>query len=85
MSHEFRPIRALDHPFTIRGRRSPCARYPLSEISSKIKTLKVEARSMRKTMLFASGVLAFMIVSIAAGQQGKRVDDAALAECRKEW
>jgi glucose dehydrogenase len=37
---------------------------------------------VRKTM-FASGVPAFMIVSIAPGQQGKRVDDAALRSAGK--
>src|SRR5215468_6544487 len=33
---------------------------------------------MQKTMLFAGGVLALVIVSVVLGQQGKRVDDAAL-------
>ena len=38
---------------------------------------------MRKTVLFASGTLALMLVSIAPGQQGKRVDDAALRNAGK--
>ena len=38
---------------------------------------------MRKTMLFATGAPALMLISIAPGQQGKRVDDAALRNAGK--
>jgi quinohemoprotein ethanol dehydrogenase len=38
---------------------------------------------MRKTILFASLALEFIVVSLAPGQQGKRVDDAALRSAGK--
>src|SRR5580658_1888446 len=45
--------------------------------------MKIRARSMHETKLFASGVLAFMIVAAASGQQSKRVDDTTLRNAGK--